>query len=1571
MIRLVRVFCLISFLAASETAYSQVQTGLPPFGSFGGGPDAINLANLNAHLTIPVLHKPGRGTNFVYDLSYDSSIWYPVTSGSTKSWNPVPLRGWPTVLSGGALSGYITYFGGSGGPVCYWTGGAVYMSQFTNFVYTEYSGLTHALPGQIITYNVPYNLWHSQCPNLPPPTNNSISGFTTDGSGFYYSLSANSSTITSANITSPSGTNLVPQIGAPTGAASSTDRNGNQSTFDGQGRFYDTLSSTTPVLSIAGSGTPASPYTLSYVAPSGANAAYTVKYTAYTVQTKFGCSGITEYGPTSNNLVSEIDLPDGSKYAFSYEPTPGVSGNVTGRLASVTLLTGGTISYSYTGGSNGINCSDGSTATLTRTTPDGAWTYAQVKGTGSASTTTVTDPQSNQTVIQFQGIYETQRQVYQGSTSGTPLETVNTCYNSSASPCTGTAVALPITRRTQIVQVPNASGKQSEHDAIYNSLGLVTEADDYDYGSGAVGALIRKTSTSYATLDRPASVTVQDGGSVTKVQTTFAYDETAATATSGTPQHVAVSGSRGNATTVKSYKNATNFLTSTATYFDTGNVQTATDVNGAQTTYTYGACGNSFPTSISEPLSLSKSETWNCTGGVLTSVTDENGKQSTIAYSDPYFWRPASSTDPTNAVTNLTYTGQTSVESSLSFNSGSSAVDVLTTLDGLGRGRVNQTRQAPGSSNFDSVEQDYDNLGRPSRSTLPYSGTAGQLNSTAPATTKTYDALGRVNMVTDGGSGNSSYSYTQNDVLVTVGPAPTGETTKRRQLEYDGLGRLTSVCEITSATDRGTCGQTVSQTGYWTKYTYDVLGNLLTVTQNAQAASGSQQSRSYTYDFLSRLTSETNPESGTTNNSYDTDATCGTSSGDRVKRVDMVGNVACFAYDALHRATSITYSGPYAANTPNKYFVYDAATVNSVAMVNGKTRLVEAYTATTQTGTKITDAGFSYSARGEVSDVYQSTSHSSGYYHVNQTYWPHGAPSQLSQLVGLPTISYGGTIGSTVGLDGEGRITQVTAGSGQNPVTGVVYNPYGAPPQTTVTFGSGDADVFSYDANTSRMTQYKFNINGQSDSGTLTWNANSTLQKLVISDAFNSTDSQTCTYGYDDIVRLASANCGTAAAQTFSYDPFGNINKSGSPYSFLPNYSSSTNHITTVGSVTATYDGNGNVTNDGVHTYSWDADGNSVTMDGVGVTYDALDRAVEKNNAGAYTQIVYAPTGAKLALMSVQTLQKAFVPLPGKASAIYTSSGLDHYRHSDWLGSARLTSTPSRTVSSTVAYAPFGESYAQSGTADASFTGQNSDTVAGDYDFLYREYSTQGRWPSPDPGGLATAHPEDPRSWNRYAYVRNNPLSLIDPLGLDCIYDNEDGTATIVRGDCYSSSDSGVFVDGTIDTNSPITFDPATGDLTFGLTNDNGAYGVGVALGFFDPQSQSAPDDGFSAYGRAFANEFSRQAAPLNKLSDCAGEAAANQIPFGNKILGTAKGPADPVGKVLDVADKLAEPKNAGRAALALNKAGLPELSQVTGKNLAKVAGRLAPYAGTIKVAGSAFSAGLFVYDTYGCYNKP
>ncbi len=69
---------MLAFAAVCSLAQPPA-TGLPPFGSFGGGPfDIVNSANLNVHFVVPVFGRPGRGLPLSYNLSYDSLIWEPV-----------------------------------------------------------------------------------------------------------------------------------------------------------------------------------------------------------------------------------------------------------------------------------------------------------------------------------------------------------------------------------------------------------------------------------------------------------------------------------------------------------------------------------------------------------------------------------------------------------------------------------------------------------------------------------------------------------------------------------------------------------------------------------------------------------------------------------------------------------------------------------------------------------------------------------------------------------------------------------------------------------------------------------------------------------------------------------------------------------------------------------------------------------------------------------------------------------------------------------------------------------------------------------------------------------------------------------------------------------------------------------------------------------------------------------------------------------------------------------------------------------------------------------------------------
>ena len=55
------------------------------------------------------------------------------------------------------------------------------------------------------------------------------------------------------------------------------------------------------------------------------------------------------------------------------------------------------------------------------------------------------------------------------------------------------------------------------------------------------------------------------------------------------------------------------------------------------------------------------------------------------------------------------------------------------------------------------------------------------------------------------------------------------------------------------------------------------------------------------------MLSEANPENGTTRYTYDTDTTCGTYPGNKVKRIDAAGNTTCYFWDGLHRLVEEVY----------------------------------------------------------------------------------------------------------------------------------------------------------------------------------------------------------------------------------------------------------------------------------------------------------------------------------------------------------------------------------------------------------------------------------------------------------------------------------------------------------------------------------------------------------------------------------------------------------------------------------------------------------------------------------------
>jgi hypothetical protein len=226
-----------------------VPTGTPPFGTFASNsaPDVINLANLNAHIAVPVLHKAGRGLDFTYDLSYDNSVWYPVTSGSTTSWQPVYNWGWRAATE--AVTGYVSY---TEQPVH--QGQGCTMFRYLNYVYHDAWGVAHPFTG---AEGDGFSDGQNVCSNCGDPPYVCFYGFASnasDGSGYAINEpDANSDDHPPLpTIYGRDGKVINGPFGFGYGSGNSTDRNGNFISVDVSGNFYDTLNSTTPVFSVAG-----------------------------------------------------------------------------------------------------------------------------------------------------------------------------------------------------------------------------------------------------------------------------------------------------------------------------------------------------------------------------------------------------------------------------------------------------------------------------------------------------------------------------------------------------------------------------------------------------------------------------------------------------------------------------------------------------------------------------------------------------------------------------------------------------------------------------------------------------------------------------------------------------------------------------------------------------------------------------------------------------------------------------------------------------------------------------------------------------------------------------------------------------------------------------------------------------------------------------------------------------------------------------------------------------------------------------------------------------------------------
>src|SRR2546428_6644064 len=131
----------LSILLLSVKLLGQVQTGTPPFGSFSGGPDIVNNANLSVHNSIRVIGKAGRGMPFTYTLSYDSAVWYPVGVSPSQTWVAVTNWGWRDVTE--AATGYVHYNQGQG--ACGTWPNLIHYNVYSSWTYYDPFGTAHTI----------------------------------------------------------------------------------------------------------------------------------------------------------------------------------------------------------------------------------------------------------------------------------------------------------------------------------------------------------------------------------------------------------------------------------------------------------------------------------------------------------------------------------------------------------------------------------------------------------------------------------------------------------------------------------------------------------------------------------------------------------------------------------------------------------------------------------------------------------------------------------------------------------------------------------------------------------------------------------------------------------------------------------------------------------------------------------------------------------------------------------------------------------------------------------------------------------------------------------------------------------------------------------------------------------------------------------------------------------------------------------------------------------------------------------------------------------------------------------
>jgi RHS repeat-associated protein len=911
----------------------------------------------------------------------------------------------------------------------------------------------------------------------------------------------------------------------------------------------------------------------------------------------------------------------------------------------------------------------------------------------------------------------------------------------------------------------------------------------YKTDTAYISAYLRSLVTEVKTLDGLENTSDSDDQSI--ANTTYIYDDYNAmggmeqyTGQPTPPGYINVGTIRGNVTGTTQWTDLKEDISITRLkkYDKFGNVIKAQVACCEEKSYTNTeivcwAAPEKIKRGVSSGVYLETATEFDYNTTMVKLQKDPNNLQTTYSYDAAM--RRTGTTTPTGMSVSVSYNdGQISSSPGATYDDGGTNKTVSLSEEKDGWGQVIRSFNIHGGQ----VNMTYDSMGRVSSKTNPF--TAG--GQPGPATSYLYDALGRIKEVTLPDGDKISTTYEGNKTTVTD---PVGRKMKR---ETDGLRRLVKM------TEQDGSGQLTQDTNY----SYDLLDNLVQVNQGGQL-------RSYKYDALGRLIYEKTPEKDDTIIEEEkwTMKYVYNAENQVVIRTDPRGVETHYRYDELNRLVERWYTGPggdeegtdrpalpsTVGATPTVHYNYDNNQASATTGLLLSVQLVPA-----AGGSVIYQESYSYDSYNRVQS--RTWTRDGKSYTVSYQY---NAASQRKR------ITYPSTREIDLSYDNQGRPSSVGGY-----VSGIGYNV--ASQVTGWTLGNGAVETFSYGNSRLQLTSQtavksgntlmSLNYDHQAQAGQMgtgTTAGNTGVLMAVNNNSTIGSTAESAAYTYDLLGRVVTSNQTTNGASTqrrFAYDRWGNrtgmwdATSGGNQIQTVTLEQGNNNHIQSVTTSGVTknyvYDEAGNVTDDGTHTYVYNAENLLVTVDwgtanGYAYAFDEQNRRIKKfSSATGWTHYVWEGSQVIAEYSHTGTLNVEYISTGGKLVATVVS-GVTRYYLSDRL-STRVSLDASGNIVGRQGHLPFGEETGTSGNPEKHrFTSYERDSESGlDYAMNRHHGSTTGRFLSVDPledknridqgGGCSvkrnnktqTQRLNNPQSWNGYTYSFSDPINRIDPNGL-------------------------------------------------------------------------------------------------------------------------------------------------------------------------------------------------------------